>query len=169
MLAVMVASDVSKEIVGKWIQGMEECDLDEVLLIEAASRQTSWSRQSFIEEMKNPLSSCFVLKQRNGTHDQALGFICFRLIGEESELLNLAIHPLYRHRGLGKELMTFYVNFCYERKVKSFFLETGASNQPAIRLYGSFGYRIEGVRPRFYRGEEDALLMVKKAPSSGEP
>lgn len=165
----MGASDVVEEIGKTWIQGMEECDLDEVLSVEAASRQTSWSRQSFVGEMENPLSFCFVLKQRKGSRDQTLGFICFRVIGEESELVNLAIHPLHRQRGLGKELMRFYIDFCSERKVRSFFLETGASNEPAIRLYRSFGYCIEGVRPKFYQGKEDAFLMVRKAPSSGEP
>ena len=159
---------MSEEAIGRTrIDSMRECDLDEVLSIEAASRQTSWSGQSFVAEMKNPVSFCFVLKQKRESRDQTLGFICFRVIGEESELLNLAIHPLYRHRGRGRELMRFYLNFCYERKVKSFFLETGASNEPAIRLYGSFGYQIEGARPKFYRGKEDALLMVRKASLPG--
>ncbi len=146
---------------------MGECDLDEVLLIEAASPQTSWSRQSFVGEMKNPLSFCFVLKRKNEPKDQTLGFICFRVIGEESELLNLGVHPLYRHRGFGRELMRFYIDFASERKVKSFFLEAGVSNEPAITLYRSFGYRIERIRSRFYRGKEDAVLMVRKAPSPG--
>ena len=160
---------MSGEAIGRTrIDSMRECDLDEVLSIEAASRQTSWSGQSFVAEMKNPVSFCFVLKQKSEPRDQTLGFICFRVIGEESELVNLGIRPLYRHKGLGRELMRFYIGFCLERKVKTSSLETGASNEPAIRLYRSFGYCIEGVRPRFYRGKEDAFLMVRKASLPGE-
>ena len=45
---------MSEEIGATWIQSMRECDLDEVLSIEAASRQTSWSDQSFVAEMRTP-------------------------------------------------------------------------------------------------------------------
>ncbi len=142
---------------------MEEGDLDEVLTIEAASRQTSWSQQSFAEEMKNPLSSCFLLKRKKSPRGQVLGFICFRVIGKESELLNLAVRSRYRQMGLGRQLMRFYFDFCHEKKVRAFYLETGISNQPALRLYQSLGYQIEGVRSKFYPGNEDALLMVRRA------
>ena len=142
---------------------MEEPDLPEVLSIEASSRQTSWSRQSFVEEMKGPLSFSFVLKGRLESTEQVLGFICFRLIGEESELLNLAVHCNYRRRGLGRQLMKFYLDFCRKRNAKVFYLETAVSNEAAIRLYRSFDYRPAGTRPQFYRAKDDALLMVRRA------
>ena len=141
---------------------MEESDLDEVLSIEASSRQMSWSRQSFVEEMKSPLSFCFLLRGESGAAERVLGFICFRVIGEESDLLNLAVHSQYRHMGLGKELMGFYIDFCRERQTKMFYLETGISNEAAIHLYQSFDYHPTGVRTKFFRGKEDALLMARR-------
>jgi len=142
---------------------MEESDLDEVLSIEASSRQMSWSRQSFVEEMKSPLSFCFLLRGGSESAERVLGFICFRVIGEESDLLNLAVHSQYRHMGLGKELMGFYIDFCRERKTKMFYLETGVSNEAAIHLYQSFDYHPTGIRSKFFRGKEDALLMARRA------
>jgi [ribosomal protein S18]-alanine N-acetyltransferase len=142
---------------------MEESDLDEVLSIEASSRQTSWSHHSFVEEIKSPLSFCFVLRGGNEPTERVFGFICFRVIGEESDLLNLAVLSQYRHMGLGKELMKFYVDFCRERKTKIFYLETGVSNGAAIHLYESFDYHPAGIRAKLFRGKEDALLMVRRA------
>ncbi len=142
---------------------MEVSDLDEVVEVDASSRLTPWSRQSFLEELKSPFSYCFTLKRKRGSYVLAIGFICFRIVKEESELLILAVHPRYRQRGLGKKLLKFYFDFCSERKIKDFFLEAGVSNQPAIRLYQSFAYQPVGIRPKFYQGGEDALLMMRRA------
>lgn len=147
---------------------MEVSDLDEVVEIDASSRLTPWSRQSFLKELQNPFSYCFTLRKENGSNDPAIGFICFRIVEDESELLSLAIHPHYRQKGLGKQLMKFYIDFCWQRQIKTFYLETGASNQPAIRLYRSFAYQPIGIRSKFYQGREDALLMMKRASSQGE-
>ena len=145
------------------IRGMRESDLDEVVAIDALSRLTPWSRRSFLEEMKNPLSYCFTLKRRNDPSDHTIGFLCFRIVGEESEVLALAVHPQHRRLGLGRQLMGFYIEFCSRRKVQVCYLETNASNQAAIDLYRSFSYRVIGVRPKYYREKEDALLMARRA------
>jgi ribosomal-protein-alanine N-acetyltransferase len=34
-----------------------------------------------------------------------------------------------------------------------------ADNQPALALYARFGFAPVGVRPRYYPGGEDALIM----------
>jgi len=145
------------------IEIMRESDLDEIVRIEASSGWTSWSRQSFMEEIKRSNSRCFTLKTRNGAGDPPVGFICFRMVEDESELLNLAIHPDYRQKGFGKELMRFYIDFCHQRKIETFYLETGVKNQAAIRLYRSFAFHPVGIRQKFYPENEDALLMARRA------
>ena len=144
---------------------MEISDLDGVVGIEASSLLMPWSRQSFEEELKSPHSYCFSLKQRKNEMTLVIGFICFRIVEAESEILTLAIHPQVRQKGLGKHLMRFYIDFCEHRRVRTFYLETGVSNEPAIRLYRSMGYQSERIRKNFYKGTEDALLMVRRASS----
>jgi ribosomal-protein-alanine N-acetyltransferase len=145
------------------IHEMSEPDLDEVVQIDASSRPTPWSRQSFLQELKDPFSYCFTLKMEIDSRDQNIGFLCFRIVGQESEILALVIHPKFRGRGLSKQLMTFYIGFCSRREIKAFYLETAASNQAAIRLYRSFSYSPIGVRFKYYQGKEDALLMARRA------
>lgn len=135
-------------------------DVDEIVTLERRCSSDPWSRNMFLGEMSNPLSHCFVAK---GTHPSSMvGFICFRNVEGESELLNLCIHPHYRQKGIGRRLMRFYIDFCRLREVKRFFLEVNSSNQAAICLYHSFSYQITGIRTKFYEGKYDALLMMKE-------
>jgi len=145
------------------IHKMGESDLDEVVQMDASSRPTPWSRQSFFQELQNPFSYCFTLKKEIDSHDRNIGFLCFRIVGEESEILSLVVHPKYRRKGSGKQLMKFYIDFCSQREVKAFYLETGVSNQVAICLYESFSYHPISIRPKYYQRKEDALLMMRRA------
>lgn len=146
------------------IQKMEMEDLEDVFSMEAASSLAPWSRQMFIAEIVNPCAHCFcsVLKSKARSEDQVLGFICFRNVREESELLNLCVHPAYRRIGVGKKLMTFYVDFCSQRKIERAYLEVSTLNPPALRLYQLFSYETIGVRKKFYQGRIDALLMMRR-------
>jgi ribosomal-protein-alanine N-acetyltransferase len=144
------------------IQKMGIKDLDEVLKV-AASSLPSWSKNMFIEEMRNPISYCFIIKMKRISKYHMVGFICFRNIVDESELLNICVHPQYRQLGIGKKLMQFYIDFCIKMEIKTFYLEVNASNQLAVHLYQLFSYQSVGMREKFYQGKFDALLMAKKA------
>jgi ribosomal-protein-alanine N-acetyltransferase len=81
------------------------------------------------------------------------------LPGGEAELLNLAVRPEARRRGLGRALLALLAG----RKV---WLEVRESNQAAIRFYESQGFRVYGRRRQYYRQPvEDAVLMMREAES----
>jgi ribosomal-protein-alanine N-acetyltransferase len=137
-------------------------DLIDVLSIESSTSHP-WSKKMFLEEMENPFSHCLIAKQKEMGKEGTVGFICFRNLRDESELFKLAVHPRFRKLGIGKKIMEFYLNFCYQEGIRSFFLEVHASNQAAIRLYQLFSYQPSGIRKNFYGGQSDALIMVKRA------
>ena len=141
---------------------MEPTDLEEVLALELQSSLVPWTRQMFLGEILNPYAHCFVMESRETSMPRVLGFVCFRHLGEESELLNLSVHPEHRSLGLGKKLMQFYLASCREANVTRSYLEVSSTNHPAIQLYQDFAYRPAGRRLKFYRGQVDALLMVKE-------
>ena len=146
------------------IEKMDREHLDEVLFIETSSSLTPWSKEMFLEELRNPLAHSFVyyrVDEAQGSH--LAGFICFRNIGEESELLNIAVHPLYRRKGIGRKLMQYYMELGRARQIKTFYLEVHVANPPAISLYQGFSYQPVGMRKKFYQGKFDALMMVKRA------
>jgi ribosomal-protein-alanine N-acetyltransferase len=150
------------EIQGKWdIRKMIPQDLDEVLSVEISNSLTPWSKNMFVEEMRNPFAYCFVMETEVGSKQPVIGFICFRNVGEESELLNICVHQTFRQLGVGKRLMEFYIDFSRKRGSRTFYLEVHPSNHAAIHLYQLFSYQSSGVRRNFYQGKSDALLMRK--------
>ena len=152
-----------REMRGDWqIRKMIPDDLDEVFSIESSDPLALWSKKMFLEEMRHPLAHCFVMKRNYGSDRPVIGFICFRNVTEESELLKICVHPDCRQLGIGKKLMQFYIDFSSRRGVRTFHLEVNPSNQPAIHLYQSFSYQRSGMRKRFYQRHVDALLMRRE-------
>jgi ribosomal-protein-alanine N-acetyltransferase len=145
------------------IQKMAIPDLDEVISIESCNPLPVWSKNMFLQEMENPFSYCFVLKIEDRSKQRVIGFVCFRNVAEESDLLNICVHSDYRQLGVGRELMQFYVEFSRRRGIKTFHLEVRSSNHSAIHLYQMFSYQSSGMRKRFYQGKVDALLMTRNA------
>ena len=145
------------------IEKMEREHLDELLLIETSSSLTPWSKEMFLEELRNPLAHSFIYRVNEAQGHLLIGFICFRNIGEESELLNIGVHPFFRRMGIGRKMMQFYMEFGKAKQIKTFYLEVHVSNPPAIRLYEGFSYQPAGTRKKFYQGKFDALMMVKRA------
>ena len=64
----------------------------------------------------------------------------------EHELLNLAVAPSFRRRGLARKLLHHAVN----TQPGAWFLEVRASNSSAIALYGNCGFSILSRRPGYY-------------------
>lgn len=145
-----------------YIREMRIEDVDQVVRIAATDPYNPWTKAMFLGELLTPPSSHgFLLCQcHHDEEDSAVGFICFRVLGEESELLNIGIAPEHRQRGFGKRLMEFYLDFCHQRGVKKYYLEVHPENLPALHLYRSFHYRGMGRRKRFYQGV-DALVLER--------
>ena len=139
------------------IREMRESDLEEVLEIEKKSFADPWSRKLFKETLSFPHSVNFVLRESTGA---LLGYINFYLIGEEAHMLNLAIRPDFRKKGVATHLLHYAIDFLKHRKAANFFLEVREGNRDAIALYRKFGFQMIGRRKRYYvETNEDALVM----------
>jgi [ribosomal protein S18]-alanine N-acetyltransferase len=142
---------------GVTIREMKESDLEETLAIEKASFADPWSRRLFKETLSFPHSVNFALQGATGA---LLGYINFYLIGDEAHMLNLAIHPDWRKKGLAAHLLNHTIDFLKRKNAAHFFLEVREGNLDAIRLYSKFGFEHIGRRKRYYvETNEDALVM----------
>ena len=142
--------------IGRYARG----DLDEILAIERASFPHPWSPEMFDEELNNRLCHIFVARERTAAGIRVTGYVCFWLFLAEMHLLNLAIEPALRRRGIGAALLSRALDFARERGVKMVFLEVRRGNREARALYLRFGFREMGVRPRYYEDGEDAIVML---------
>ncbi len=139
------------------ITEMKESDIEEVLVIEKKSFADPWSRRLFKETLSFPHSINFVMRGETGI---LLGYINFYLIAEEAHMLNLAVHPDWRKKGMASRLLGHAIELLKRRHAARFFLEVRESNRDAIELYRKFGFEMIGRRKRYYvETNEDALVM----------
>ncbi|MBI2889660.1 MAG: ribosomal protein S18-alanine N-acetyltransferase [Nitrospirae bacterium] len=135
-------------------------DLPEVLDIEAASFPSPWPRSFFKAELRNPLARSSVLRAQFETHSRCAGYICTWFVRDELHILNLAIHPALRRRGLGDRLLGHALQEGVEAGLGLATLEARPSNQAALALYRKAGFRPVGIRPNYYYDtREDAVAM----------
>jgi len=119
----------------------------------------------FDEELNNRLCHIFVARERAAAGARVVGYVCFWLFLAEMHLLNIAVDPAARNRGIGAALLARALDFARERGVKMVFLEVRRGNREAQSLYRRFGFREMGVRPRYYEDGEDALVMLREVES----
>lgn len=142
------------------ISPMRVEDLEKVLEIEDLSFPTPWSRNSFLYELlENERALYLVAKSPWG---DVIGYIGLWVIFDEGHITNVAVHPDYRRRGVGKALMLAMVEAVKQRGVRHLTLEVRRSNLAAQDLYQKLGFVHMGVRRKYYLdNNEDALIMWK--------
>ena len=150
------------------IEPMSVDDLDEVLAIERLSFQTPWSRGAFRYELtQNRVARCLVVREGRVLS----GYLCLWEIGREIHITNLAVDPARRRRGLARLLLGSVLEDARSRTLDMVFLEVRPTNEEALKLYESLGFRVIGRRKGYYFDTgEDALVMeapLHAAPSSG--
>jgi ribosomal-protein-alanine N-acetyltransferase len=85
-----------------------------------------------------------------------LGFALVRSVLDECELLLLAVHPLWRGKGIGRALLVDSLTTARRRGIRSMNLEVRSSNI-AIKLYENIGFEYVHRRPGYYRGNDGQL------------
>ena len=91
-----------------------------------------------------------------------IGWCCGILIGEEAELLRIAVAQVEKRKGVGAALLARFERDCAEQKVTSIFLEVAEANIAARQLYEKFLNSQVGRRKGYYsQPVDDALVMNK--------
>jgi ribosomal-protein-alanine N-acetyltransferase len=147
---------------------MRTKDLSMVLAIEEAVFPEPWSQRLFVEELAQRTSRSYRAAWVGTT---IVGFGGQMFIDDEGHVNNIAVAPAWQSRGLGAVLMLDLVRTGLARGVRHLTLEVRVGNEPALALYARFGLAPVGVRPRYYPGGEDALVMWARdidSPDYGE-
>lgn len=118
-----------------------------------------WSEMSIASELENIWSYWLVAV----CGEQVVGYIGSQSSIDETDVMNVAVHPDWRRRGIGERLITALVEALKFRGSHALLLEVRASNSPAISLYEKLGFQQVGLRKNYYRNpKEDALILRKE-------
>lgn len=85
------------------------------------------------------------------------GFILYRALGEEAEILTLAVEMQSRRQRIGSNLVDAALQHIGQLKIQKIFLEVAVSNQGAFELYKDFGFDKAGIRKNYYTWENGQL------------
>lgn len=113
--------------------------------LHAAAFRRGWSTEEFER----------LLIEHNVVADRAMagglvGFVLSRIAADQAEILSIAVAAPFRGRGLAAKLLDVHMRRLAAYGVDFVFLEVDERNQPARRLYASFGFREVGRRQSYY-------------------
>jgi [ribosomal protein S18]-alanine N-acetyltransferase len=139
------------------VRKMVTGDVQAVLALQSACREIAqWGAADYERVALGEMAGWVA-----GEGDGITGFLAARSLGQETEILNLAVQANARRRGVGKALLEEAVNWSRSLGAKRVMLEVRASNAFALRFYERHGFRMVGRRPRYYANPiEDALLLA---------
>ncbi|MDN4490052.1 ribosomal protein S18-alanine N-acetyltransferase [Demequina sp. SYSU T00068] len=139
------------------IRDLTEADLPWMAEVERELFGASaWSRDLITEDFRYGLT-----RYRGLEVDGALaGYAVYGFDGDAFHLMNLAVVPAMRGRGLGRALMEDFMAEARRLGAPDAWLEVAVTNQVALALYRSYGFEDVRVRRKYYQPEGvDALVM----------
>jgi ribosomal-protein-alanine N-acetyltransferase len=139
------------------IRRMTLADVPAVHEIDVLSFSLPWSERSFRHEVsENPAARPWVAE----VDGRVAAMLVLWLIVAEAHIATIATHPDFRRQGFGEKLLLHALAAARQEGAVRAFLEVRAGNLAAQALYKKYGFVVDGVRPRYYKdNNEDALLM----------
>ena len=137
-------------------------DVSALAAVERECFSDPWTSAGLRESIQYETSRAFVAEFGGTT----VGYVMARISGEEAEILNLAVLPSCRRRGIARCLLEEALAAVTTAGVREAYLEVRQSNVVALSLYQGFGFRPVGLRPGYYRNPlEDALVLRAPLPA----
>jgi ribosomal-protein-alanine N-acetyltransferase len=165
------------------IRQAEWGDLDRIVQIEHASFPTPWPRELLgrylgeegflVAESEGGLIGYLIVGLKMASFFARLERRTRQLLRGEAipepqigHVLNIAIDPRYRRRGLGAALLQRGLEYLTRLGAEEIELEVRVDNAAAIALYRRFGFSIKERLRNYYSNGDDAFLMGLRSPVS---
>ena len=137
---------------------MRRAHIRKIMPIEQQVYPRPWTAQVFIEELE---------QARVGKRHYLVGTIGDELVGyggllyveNDAHVTNIAVHPMWRSRGIATELLLDLAWEANRRGCEAMTLEVRHTNVAAQKLYRRFGFVPAGVRKKYYENRDDAIVM----------
>ena len=138
---------------------MNESHVAQIAAREKQCFSDPWSENSVASELENPLS-LWLIAEEDGA---VCGYVGSQTVLDETDMMNIAVHPDCRRKGIAAALITELVSRLKARGSRVLRLEVRESNFSAIALYEALGFTQLGLRKNYYRNpKENALILGKE-------
>ena len=138
-----------------------ENDIQRILEIEQEAISPPWTHGALLGEMYKQ-DSYFVVAVDERLSPAVVGFAILRCVGDDGELLQIAVDKAQKRGGVGDLLIMAALEYARENALNSVFLEVRRGNTAAVGLYKKHGFSSVRIRKDYYSDPvEDASVMVK--------
>ncbi len=107
--------------------------------------------------IKNRSKNVIVARKGN----KLVGFGIMTYYEEQANLDLLAVKMIYRHRGIGKQIVKWLEEVALTAGIFNIFVQVRKINNGAIIFYKKLGYEIIDEKSGYYRGQETGVIMSK--------
>ncbi len=134
-------------------------DLDSVMILERQLFSCPWTIENYRFELtENPYGHYVVVDEKG-----ILGYLGLWINDDAVQITTLGVDQAFQNRGYGKALVQYAIDHAERIKASIMTLEVRISNEKAIQLYESFGFKKAALRKQYYsHPDEDAILMMKQ-------
>ncbi len=138
---------------------MEAQHVSQIAQLEKICFVDPWDEGSITYELTNKLSHWLVALEG----ETVVGYIGSQTVIDETDMMNVAVHPDYRRRGIAEKLVNALISDLKDCGSHCLTLEVRASNEEAKALYEKLGFQHIGTRRNYYRHpKEDGLILRKE-------
>lgn len=140
------------------IMPMRRAHIRKIMPIEQQVYPRPWTAQVFVEELEQArVGKRHYLVCTIG--DELVGYGGLLYVDGDAHVTNVAVHPMWRSRGIATELLLDLAWEANRRGCEAMTLEVRQTNVAAQQLYRRFGFVPAGVRKKYYENRDDAIVM----------
>lgn len=137
----------------------------EVAQMEGNSFADAWTETMIADSLAQSYNHLWIVENEAGV---TCGYLLANILGDETELLRIAVNPECRKDGIGQMLIDAYLAFARIDAVRGF-LEVRHGNGAAKHLYEKNGYHLLACRKNYYKHpDEDADIYEIAFTENGE-
>jgi ribosomal-protein-alanine N-acetyltransferase len=143
------------------LESMREADVPTVQEIERHIFSTPWPRNAYYRELSSRNSAYYIVLRRETDDDsEIVGYGGMWRMYDEAHVTTIGVRRDMHHQGYGRVLFAGLVQAAYDMGAKWITLEVRTSNENAMHMYESFGFKVIGRRKGYYTDNgEDAIVM----------
>src|SRR6059036_863848 len=152
----MSTNRTEKEQMRVHIRWMIRRDMPEVLQTEQESFEFAWTEEDFLRCLRQ--RNCIGMVAELG--EKVVGFMIYELHKNKLHILNFAVDPQWRRRGVGAQMVAKLISKLSSHRRTRITLEVRETNLSAQLFFRAQGFRAVRVMRTFYEDSgEDAFLM----------
>ncbi len=131
-------------------------DCQKAALLHQGAFLKGWDAKTFREFLRNPL----VHGLKIGENHELYGYILWREMGDEAEILTFVVASSYQRMGKGTFLLITLIKALRIKNITNLFLEVAEDNINAQSFYLKNGFSLLSIRPHYYPREGGKFIAA---------